>query len=236
MSLNLIDASRVLHRLGISAKRLNRHPFKFIDLRKPMPTPAHPCMPDEIRDEAGNIVAKLVPHPPVRCPDVMIDIEAYADSPDSAPAQIALVFFDQHDPAFPFTEFFFRPSPISSMRLGMQVAADTLVWWDDHDMEIHPQAGEPITRTLSEIAAIMRAHARSDIRVWSRGNSYDLSILKLLYKRTCMKLPWQFWMERDVRTWLERCRYESPRKNNHHALQDARNQALDIIEATASLQ
>ena len=41
----------------------------------------------------------------------MIDIEALADTPDSAPAEIALVFFDRDTRAFATRHF--EPSPIS---------------------------------------------------------------------------------------------------------------------------
>ena len=230
----LMNASRRM--AEVFTKMLKNHPFKSIDLRKPMLTHADPCQVTPVLDESGQIASYAI-NPPVRKhPDVMIDIEAYADTPDSAPAQIALVFFDRDDPSLPFTEFLYHPTPISSMRLGMKVTADTLVWWDDKGLGIHPQTGQPITEILSEIHKVMDTYAKHGIRAWSRGNSYDLSIMKLLYQRTCMRLPWQFWMERDVRTWLEGCRYTSPRKNDHHALRDARNQALDIIEATASLK
>ena len=168
-----------------------------------------------------------------RYTDLMIDIEALADTPDSAPAEIALVFFDRDNPAKAFCKFRYEPSPISSIRMGFIVTASTLQWWDDQHMTIAPQSGEPLLEVLDEMATDIFRHAAKGLRVWSRGNSYDLAILKLAYNRANKPLPWDFWNERDVRTWLEGCQYKSPRKNNHCALDDACNQASDIVEATA---
>jgi len=166
-------------------------------------------------------------------PDLMIDIEALADTPDSAPAEIALVFFDRDSPARAFTTRSFEPAPISAIRLGFIVTTATLQWWDDQGMTIAVQEGEPLPDVLDHITETIRLHANpKTLRVWSRGNSYDLAILKLAYQRTGRPLPWSFWMERDVRTWLDGCEFKSPRKNNHSAIGDANNQALDIIQAT----
>jgi hypothetical protein len=163
----------------------------------------------------------------------MIDIEALADLPDSAPAEIALVFFDRDHPDKHFCSYRYTPSPMSAMRMGFSITAATLQWWDDHDMTIAVQQGVPLLDVLDEIAADIRRHTTRGLRVWSRGNSYDLSILKLAYHRGRKKFPWDFWNERDVRTWLESFRFKSPRRNNHTALDDANNQALDVVEATA---
>jgi exodeoxyribonuclease VIII len=168
-----------------------------------------------------------------RYTDVMIDIEALADLPDSAPAEIALVFFDRDHPDKPFCSYRHTPSPMSAMRMGFSITAATLQWWDDHDMTIAVQQGAPLLDVLDEITADIRRHTTNGLRVWSRGNSYDLAILKLAYHRGRKKFPWDFWNERDVRTWLESFRFKSPRRNNHTALDDANNQALDVVEATA---
>lgn len=170
-------------------------------------------------------------------PDVMIDIEALADTPDSAPAQIALVFFDRDyagpDPELSLRRYNFHPSPISAIKLGFSVTAATLLWWDAHNMRIDVQGGQHIAVILEDISTIFQRHRGPERpRVWSRGNSYDLAILKLAYQRTGKMVPWDFWRERDVRTWLEGFAYKSTRKNPHTALDDAVNQALDIIDAS----
>jgi hypothetical protein len=165
----------------------------------------------------------------------MIDMEALADTPDSAPAEIALVFFDRDSPATPFAKHHYEPSPISAIRLGFIVTTATLQWWDDQGMTIAVQQGEPLQDVLDEITtAIGRSSNPKTLRVWSRGNSYDLAILKLAYQRTGKPLPWHFWLERDVRTWLEGCQFKSPRRNKHSALADATNQAEDVVQATHS--
>lgn len=168
-------------------------------------------------------------------PDVMIDIEALADTPDSAPAEIALLFFDRDDRTKAFLKYKYEPRPIDAIHLGFNVTPGTLKWWDDNMMQINMYQGEPLSDVLDDMARDFRIHGKKGIRVWSRGNAYDLAILRLAFTRTGRPLPWDFWNDRDVRTWLEGCQFKSTRKNNHDSLQDAENQALDIIEATAAI-
>lgn len=102
-------------------------------------------------------------------------------------------------------------------------------------MPIDIYQGSPLADILEEMSRNITTFGGPEVRVWSRGNSYDLSILKLAYARTGKPLPYSYWNERDVRTWLEGCQFKSPRKNKHDALDDAINQALDVIEATAAV-
>ena len=195
----------------------------------------HRALEDHL-ERTGTTIGPIIPLPPIpRYTDLMIDMEGLSNTPDSAPAEIALVFFDRDHATREFCSYRYTPSPISAIRLGFTVNADTLKWWDDQGMTINVQHGEPLPDVLLDIAADIARHAAKGVRVWSRGNTYDLAILKLAYARTGQPLPWDFWNERDVRTWLEGCRFKSPRKNDHDALQDACNQALDVIEATTAI-
>lgn len=205
--------------------------LKNFDITPPLVHQPQNDFPANIADTATE--GPIIPLP--RYTDLMIDIEAFADTPDSAPAEIGLIFFDRDDKSREFLSFRYQPSPITAIQLGFNVTPGTLKWWDDKGMTIDMYAGEPFPDVLDEITRDIEMHGRKDLRVWSRGNSYDLSILKLGYSRTSKELPWNFTLERDVRTWLEGCQFKSPRKNDHDALDDARNQALDIVEATIAI-
>jgi hypothetical protein len=187
----------------------------------------------------GRVIFEDPPSPPAmpmpRFTDLMIDMEGLNCTPDSAPAQIALMFFNRDDASTIPCSYTYDPSPISAIRLGFTVSADTLKWWDNNGMVIDIQAGEPLADVLDEMANDIKYHATANVRVWSRGNTYDLAILKLAYNRTGKTLPWNFWMERDVRTWLEGFDFKSTRKNDHNPLTDARNQTLDILQAMHGL-
>lgn len=207
--------------------------------------PATPFQPEDLESARARLhslmdgcpvtFSESAPPTPKIYTDLMIDIEALADLPDSAPAQIAIVFFNRDDPKTQLLTYNYTPSPISAIRLGFKVTTDTLKWWDDQGMTIDVQDGEPFEEVLDEIAHDISTHGTKGMRIWSRGNSYDLSILKLGYARIAKPLPWDFWMERDVRTWLEGTGFKSPRKNDHDARTDARNQALDIIESSQTI-
>lgn len=165
-------------------------------------------------------------------PDAMIDIEGCSDLPDAAPHQIAVVLFDLDDPSR-------EPLPLSrdvevlaSLRLGFSITAATLTWWADQLAKpVDLEQGDPLRGVLKQIASFLKDHATPDARIWSRGNSYDLSILKLAYHRCGFPLPWKYWRERDVRTHLDALGYEKRSSNPHVALQDALNQIQDLHAA-----
>lgn len=167
-------------------------------------------------------------------PDLMIDLEALADTPNSAPFQAALVFFDRDDRTKGTAQVDIRISALSAMRIGFEVTTSTLIWWADKGADLGAliHSGVGISEALETIADRIRDHGkRKGLRVWSRGNSYDLSILKLAYRRCSLPLPWDHWEERDVRTSLDDLGFKSARDNNHDALQDALNQASEIVQA-----
>ena len=163
----------------------------------------------------------------------MIDIEALADTPDSAPAEIALVFFSRDAPARAFATRHFEPSPISAIRLGFIVTTATLQWWDDQGMTIAVQQGEPLQDVLDHITAAIEAvptprpcaSGRAATAMTSPSSSSPISAPASPChgasgsSATCAP--------------GSKAASSSPReKTTTAALDDANNQALDIIQAT----
>ncbi len=174
--------------------------------------------------------ATAAPH---KFTDVMIDLEGCSDLPDAAPHQIGVAFFDLADPARPPLSYQDDLNVISSLQLGMSITPGTLVWWDEKlDKPISLDTGVPIRIALEDLARSIKAEATRDVRVWSRGNSYDLAILKLLYRRAGWENPpWQHWMERDVRSHLEALGQDKRGGNPHVALEDCLAQIRDLHAA-----
>jgi len=171
-----------------------------------------------------------------RYTDVMIDVEGLSENSDACPYEIALVFFMRDDPSAPFGLHTYFPSPESGFALELTSSQSTQLWMLSREITVDYDTGMPIREVLEQIRCDLtkRAVPLDALRIWARGTDYDISILNLAYRRISQEPPWQYWKTRDVRTYLEACRYTSPRKNTHRALEDALNQARDVIDATFS--
>lgn len=182
---------------------------------------------------------------PHKFTDVMIDVETVADTPHAAPTEFGITFFDRDclrdrnppaDLGDAILSFHYPVAAISAIRLGMHINENTMAWRLTHGLHTDLHHGEPLHEAIAEILRDFTTHTDpAKVRVWSRGNAFDLAILRNACRLTGYELPYRFWNDRDVRTWLEACRYKSTRVNNHDALDDSKNQALDVIEATAAL-
>lgn len=165
-------------------------------------------------------------------PDLMIDFEACSTQPDAAPHQLGVAFFDLHDPQR-------KPYPlqidihvISCLRVGFSICPETLVWWADTlKKPVVLDKGHPLDRALTELESWIARFGEKDLRVWSRGNSYDLSIARLGFARCHIPLPWNYHRERDVRSHLDALGYEKRSSNSHVAMLDALNQVGDLHAA-----
>jgi len=174
------------------------------------------------------------PEPAKKFTDLMIDIEGCSDLPDAAPHEIGLTFFNLAEPIWQQepVNIAYHPSAISSIVLGMSVTTSTLKWWAEKlTKPLNLSAGDPIQDILFNIIADFKEHAMPDARVWSRGNAYDLSSIRLLLHRCNLEIPWQYWRERDVRSFLDALGKETRREQTHIASEDAFNQATSLSDA-----
>lgn len=167
--------------------------------------------------------------------DVIIDLETLGDTPDSIPIQMAVVFFDLHDHDKPLTGGTTDIHPQSGRDIGLISTASTLEWWKEKGLDLPGVNGDNVhlQHALNAFAAAFEYRANENARIWSRGNSFDLAILKLAYHRHGDNPPWQFWKEADVRTHLFALTGSTKgRPNTHVALEDCVNELLDLQETT----
>ena len=82
------------------------------------------------------------------------------------------------------------------------------------------------------------AFIQPDTLIWAHGASFDPPILESAYLAFKAKAPWKYSALRDTRTIYELANYYPDRtKGTHHnALDDAKNQALAVIEAHKRLK
>lgn len=96
--------------------------------------------------------------------------------------------------------YLFRLDLESQLARGLRIDASVLRWWAGQDSAVQSVA-------FGGAASIESLHTflcGLDIKggVWGNGPSFDQAILGALFERFNLSSPWDFWLDRDVRTAL----------------------------------
>jgi len=166
---------------------------------------------------------------------IMIDIETMGKGSNAAILAIGAVKFNDHEI---IDRFYSRANLYSCEKLGMDMDADTVLWWmkqnDDARLEFTDSNIQPISLTLMDFS---RWCNKID-EVWGNGSDFDNVILKNAYQKCEIKAPWSFWQNRCYRTMKNiHKNIEAPEFKGikHNAADDAHNQALHLIKILQSL-
>lgn len=164
---------------------------------------------------------------------LMIDLETLGTKTNSVILSIGAVAFDEngiHD------EFYCNVDLEGSLKHGFDIDADTLYWWLKQDKS----AGEILSSNRESIVAAMFdinlfiANNYVD-EVWANSPSFDLVMLKNAMEKVNKNPAWDFWVERDFRTFLSLTGAKRVYPDvAHNALEDARAQAQTLINYWAS--
>ena len=165
-------------------------------------------------------------------PHIMIDLETMGTRPDAAIIAIGAVAFDKygvHD------TFYLNVDLQSAVTTGARIDPSTVMWWLKQSDEARAAFD---TKGVDLVTALDRLDAWFDMQVdgcegvWGNGASFDNTILSESYKRLGFNPPWPFWKDRCYRTMKSMFPdVEMDRSGTHHnALDDARSQALHLIE------
>ncbi len=141
-------------------------------------------------------------------------------------------------------EFYARVSLESSMALGRQVDASTIIWWLQQERPARAEIFDDGTMAPFTLPAALGALSEwmaypwndaGNARVWGNGSSFDNVILRESYQACGLDLPWQFRFDRDLRTILELypdAKDVGPLQGTkHHALHDASHEAKQLCKA-----
>lgn len=167
----------------------------------------------------------------------MIDIETLGTAPGSVILSIGAVAFDAVTGEFG-EEFYAAIDPQSAVSAGLTMDVSTLKWWMTQSEEARHAAftgDRPLASTLGEFGDYVR---RIDAtRTWAKPPSFDLVLLEAAFRTCGIPIPWHYRTPRDVRTLLDIS--GTPAQTGvgvaHNALDDARSQAADVINAVRSL-
>ena len=158
----------------------------------------------------------------------MIDLETFGVAKDSCIIQIAAVQFN-HD-FYVCNTFNEVISPESCQALGMSFDMDTIMWWMNQSEEAKQKVVLQKQRSpLTEALKRFKLWLPKDTCVWSKGASFDLSILDTAYRLAGLGRPWKHTHERCFRTMNSLVPEDHPDRpkfmgTKHDALDDCRNQ------------
>lgn len=184
--------------------------------------------------------------------NIMLDLETMGNSSDAAIVSIGAVFFE------PLTgetgsEFYEVIDLADSARFG-ELDASTVQWWMEQSDEARAVFKDinkvHLIEGLCAFSAWITDHCdrnkkdKPDAIVWGNGASFDNVILRNSYKAVCIKEPWFFANDRDVRTVVDLGRYLrgiDPKKEltlqgtAHNALDDAKFQVAYVSKIFMAL-
>lgn len=123
-----------------------------------------------------------------------------------------------------------------------RVDGKTLMWWmkrGDVLKEIANSKPMSITHALDDLSAIIDKLREQypTIYFWSRGTDFDYGIIKARMNDCKLNPFWNYWELRDIRTISNPLLIEEKdeTQNNHHAVDDAVNEATELVTIVNNL-
>ena len=173
--------------------------------------------------------------------DLMIDLETLDTSPTATVLTIGAVKFDPFgdDSKNPSWDTFYVKVDVDSCdKLGCTISSATMDWWSKQSPEAQEEAFSPDNRLpIEEALSQLHKFARGSKRVWSHGAGFDVVICETLFRKVERAIPWGFWEVRDTRTIFDLGINPNRAKvTAHHALEDAKDQALGVQAVMRSLK
>lgn len=169
--------------------------------------------------------------------DLMIDVETMGLGADAALLAIGAVFFDENTGLG--AEFYRTINLATAVNRGATMDAGTVMWWlgqDDAARNAVRFNGYHIDDALADFVAFFKKHGSNDTRVWGCSPTFDCEKVNSSLKRSGLKTPWKYFLERCYRTVRERNQSVVPdeRTGLHNALDDAKFQALHLVKIRKS--
>jgi len=130
---------------------------------------------------------------------IMLDIETMGTSVESAIISIAAVEFNIETGEVG-DKFYKNITLRSCMESGLKVDANTIMWWMKQSDEARKKLDEDTQIHLFSALSTLAIFLDQNYYVWGNSARFDLGILENAYLKTNREIPWNFRLERDVRT------------------------------------
>lgn len=159
----------------------------------------------------------------------MVDLETLATTPNAAILSLGAVTFNPNSDQI-YDELYYKVELESLDGLDSYIDDGTIEWWSKQDPKAQEEAFDPNNRI--DIRTVMDDFYKfcmGSSKFWSHGSTFDIIILEHYYRQIGKPYPWKFWEVRDTRTLFDLgMDPEMPQANKHHALEDARRQAIGV--------
>ncbi len=131
---------------------------------------------------------------------VMLDLETLGFTPGSVVVSIGAVKFDPFGDA-PVESFYQTIDVDSSIRAGLTVEGETLLWWLRQGDEARRSTFAGDTQGIGSALVEFHDWFPPSAYVWSNGPAFDVSILEAAYRgATGIEAPWSHRRVVDCRT------------------------------------
>jgi hypothetical protein len=169
--------------------------------------------------------------------DLMIDFETLATNPNAVVLSLGACFFNIETGEIG-NKFYMCFETDDQKKRGRRVDDATLAWWSRQSnaaKKVFTDKKHPVEMVLNEFVKFCLDESKmSLINPWGNGATFDISIIESLFEMYQIKCPWLYYNVMDLRTYR---RFEAKNKKvpklegvNHHALDDAINQAQFVID------
>ena len=129
---------------------------------------------------------------------IMIDLETMGNKSYSAIVSIGAVKFDIKTGET--GETFYRNVNLqSSLDAGLQIDADTVLWWMNQNEEARKKLTEG-TVVLQQALEDFSKFSSKEYEIWGNSVRFDIGLLQNVYDKLNMPICWDFRKERCVRT------------------------------------
>jgi len=167
---------------------------------------------------------------------VMLDWETMGNKPNAAVMALGACFFDTATGQI--GEIFYSEISLqSSVALGLDIDASTVLWWMQQSDEarikfkLNGDENTPtVSKALIEFSDWLKQHAEGDVELWGNGATFDNVIAANVFDKLSLDLPWKFCNDRCYRT-VKSIYKDVPyvfKGVKHFALDDAISQAKHL--------
>lgn len=154
---------------------------------------------------------------------IMIDLETMGTGNKAAIISIGAAKFDKTKI---YDTFHVGVDLASNKPLGLEIEADTVLWWLSEDRAEARKAWLALNKldlveALYGLTEWLHDSVDDPIGVWGNGSTFDNVILRNAYAGAGLECPWPFWKDRCFRTM--KAPYTGPlplREGTHHAALD----------------
>lgn len=166
---------------------------------------------------------------------LMFDIETLATVPNAIVLSVGAVLFTKEGIV---DKFYVNLSMKEQLDKGRAISESTFYWWMQQSQEASAALAKDVFAVRAGLGQLwhwMNHTCQIDmkhVKVWGNGATFDNVIMRDILKQYgySEEYMWRFWNDRCFRTYVAENNIEKVQPDvAHHALADARAQAMTLI-------